>query len=89
MKLLAALALVSLSIAAIGCKSPGDAFADDACACKDKECIEKVFKDHETKFPESKAKLGEVDKMPEDKKAAYGRAMACVMKVGLEAEKKK
>lgn len=89
MKLLAATALLSLSIAAIGCKAPGDAFADDACACKDKECIEKVMKEYETKFPESKAKLGEVDKMPEDKKAQYGRAMACILKVGLEAEKKK
>jgi hypothetical protein len=89
MKLFAAAALVSISIAALGCKSPGDAFADDACACKDKECVEKVMKDHETKFPESKATLGEAAKLPADKKAAYDRAIGCIMKVGMEAEKKK
>jgi hypothetical protein len=88
MKFLAAFGLVALAISATGCKAPGEAWADDVCACKDKACIDKAMKDHEAAFPESKAKLGEMDKMPDDKKKALGRGMACVMKVGLESEKK-
>jgi len=89
MKLLSFVALLTLGLSAAGCKAPGDAFADDVCACKDKACIDKAFKDHEGKFPEANAKLGEMDKLPEDKKKQLGRAMECVMKVGIEADKKK
>ncbi len=89
MKLFAAIALVSLSVSALGCKAAGDAWADDVCACKDKDCIDKAMKTHESSFPESKAKLGEMDKMDEAKKKALGRGMECMMKVGMEAEKNK
>jgi len=89
MKLLAVAALLTLSVSALGCKAPGDAFAGDVCACKDKACIDKSMKDHETKFPEATAKLGEMDKMPEDKKKQLGRAVECMRKVSIEEEKAK
>ncbi len=83
-----ALVLGVTCLSAAGCKDPGDAFVDDVCACTDKACIEKAFKDHESKFPESKAKLGEIDKLDAKKKEQLGKAMACVMKVGMASEKK-
>jgi hypothetical protein len=90
MKPLATVAFFALGLSTfVGCKDPGQAFVDDVCACKDKACIEAAFKDHETKFPESKMKLGEMDKLDEKKKKQLGEAMACVMKVGIESEKKK
>ncbi len=89
MKLLLGLALAVVSLSAVGCKAPGDAWADEVCACKDKDCIDKAMKAHESTFPESKAKLGEMDKMDEAKKKALGKGMECIMKVGMEAEKNK
>lgn len=79
-KLLPLAALASLALSLTACKDPLEAFADDVCACKDKECIDKVVKDYETKAPETKAKLGEIDKLPENKKKALGKAMECMMK---------
>jgi hypothetical protein len=89
MKILAALALVSVSALVVGCKAPGDAWADAVCACTDKACMDKAMKDHESAFPESKAKLGEIDKMDEAKKKQIGRGMECMMKVAMAEEKAK
>ncbi len=83
---LATAALVALVLSAAACKDPGDAFVDDVCACKDKDCLDKALKAHETKFPESKAKLGEMEKMDAKKKEQLGKAMECMMK--LAGEKK-
>jgi hypothetical protein len=89
MKILAALSLLAVSALAIGCKAPGDAWADAVCACTDTACMDKAMKEHESAFPESKAKIGEMDKMPEDKKKQLGRGMECMMKVGMAEEKAK
>jgi hypothetical protein len=72
--------LLCLGSLTTGCKDPGEAYADAICECKDKDCMEKVNKEYEGKFPESKMKLGEIEKLPEDKKKQLGRAMECMLK---------
>jgi len=80
MKLFAITALFALSLATVGCKDPGQAYADAICECKEEACFKKAGEDHAEKFPESKTKLGEIDKLPEEKKKHLGRAMECMMK---------
>jgi hypothetical protein len=74
------LLLVALGLTSTGCKDAGEAYADAMCECSDKACFEKVSQEYESKFPESKMKLGEVDKLPDDKKKHLGRAMECMLK---------
>ena len=84
MKTLAIALFVTVALSTSACKDPGDAFVEDVCACKDKDCLDKVLKEHETKFPESKAKLGEMEKMDAKKKEQLGKAMECMMKLATE-----
>lgn len=73
-------AVLTLALSATGCTSPGEAYANDVCACPDAECIKKAGETHAEKFPASKAKLSELDKLSEDDKKHIGKAMECMKK---------
>lgn len=77
-------ALLALGLGAVGCSSPGEAFVKDVCACTDSECAKKAFDSHGDKFPAAKAKLGEMDKLPDQDKKHVAEAMACMMKIASE-----
>lgn len=80
MKLVAIAALFVAALGTVGCKDPGEAYADAVCACSDEACFKKANADHAEKFPESAMNLGQIEKLPEDKKKHIGRAMECMMK---------
>ena len=80
MKVLAIVSLFAVSLATVGCGDPGQAYADAVCACKDEACFKKANEDHAKSFPESGMNLGEIDKLPEEKKKHIGRAMECMIK---------
>lgn len=82
MKAIPVAAVVMVCLSAFGCsKDEGNAFADEVCACKDKDCVDKAFKAYEDKLPALKAKLSEVDKLPEEQKKPIERAFGCMAKV--------
>ncbi|NUP12527.1 MAG: hypothetical protein HOW73_41310 [Polyangiaceae bacterium] len=69
---------VLVSIAATGCKSDLEKYADDVCACKDEKCFKEVEEKYKDKLGD-KTKLKNIDELPAKDKEAIGKALKCVL----------
>lgn len=73
----AVLGVLGLFVLGTGCKSAAEKYADEVCACSDKNCVDEVSAKYEGKFDQKQPSSG-------DKQAAE-RAVACVAKVSFGA----
>jgi hypothetical protein len=71
--------VLALAVAMTGCKSEAEKFADEICACKDSDCMEKVVKALMEKHKDDKDDAKQKDS-DADKKASE-RAQACMKDV--------
>jgi hypothetical protein len=65
------------SLAAVGCKSDIEKYADEVCACSDKKCVEEVANKWKDKGPKGDKKL---EDLSEKEKEAAGRILECSLK---------
>jgi hypothetical protein len=86
---LAAVVVPSL-FALVGCKSPYEKFADDACACKDEACLKGLGEKHKDIAGGSMKDVDAKRASLSDKdKEALDRGIACAFATSLKAAKQK
>lgn len=89
--LLFATAITSM-LAITGCKSEYEKYADEACACKDADCVKKVGESHKGMLGGEKTSLKDLEAklnaLPEKDKKAFERGFECTMKIALGDMKK-
>ena len=70
--------LLALGFAVGGCKSDLEKYADEVCACKNMECVQKVGESWKDKVPKQEGK--KLDDLSEADQKAIAKALECSLK---------